>query len=202
MQSVADRLIEERQAKGLSLTEVSTKTKIPKNQLKYIENGNWSAFSSYAYLQGVIKKYGHLLGLSEKKLLPLLRREVKTQPYSIVRDSNYEEKNKINSKLMFFLIVFLLLIIFFISQLWVFWQKPKVQLQTIPVTIKREKPLQIKGQTESGSLIYLNDEQIFLNEKGQFNQSLFLKEGKHEFILKIIGPNGKEYVRKFTVKVK
>lgn len=202
MQGVANRLVKERKKQNLSTSDIAEKTKIPENQLKQIEAGNWSAFSSYAYLQGIIKKYGKLLGLNEDQLLPILRREVKTQSYSIVRDSNYEEKRKIQPKSVFLLFVFLLLTIFIVSQLWVFWQKPKVSLHTIPTTIKSKEPLHIKGQAESGSLIFLNEERIFLGETNQFDQSLYLKKGQHNFVLKVIGPNGKEFVREFSVKVK
>jgi len=64
-------------------------------------------------------------------------------------------------------------------------------LEEIPKTISVDNPLVIKGKTETGALVYLNEERIYQNETGVFKQELYLKKGRKQLIVKVIGTNGR-----------
>lgn len=52
-----------RTRQGLSLKQVSQRTRIQPNQLRAIESGNWSKLPEAVYVKGFLKQYAQALGL-------------------------------------------------------------------------------------------------------------------------------------------
>src|SRR5690348_16578344 len=75
MVKLGEKLIEERKKQGLSLDEIAKATKIRRSFLEAIEKGEYKKLPSSAYAQGFVKNYVAYLGLPEKELLALFRRE-------------------------------------------------------------------------------------------------------------------------------
>ncbi len=63
-------LREARERAGLSLDEVSAKTKIPVKWLQALESGNTAAFPPGPFLSGYTRQYRGLLGLGDAPVLP------------------------------------------------------------------------------------------------------------------------------------
>ncbi len=61
--SVGDRLRVAREARGMSLDEVATRTRIPVRHLQHIERGEWDALPASTYSVGFARSYGHAVGL-------------------------------------------------------------------------------------------------------------------------------------------
>ena len=194
---------ERRQSLQIELTKISQETKISKEQLFNIEQGSWSNFSSYAYLQGVVKKYAQYLGLDPEIIASYLRREIEQHQVKFIRVTDYQVNSRPLSLNWSIYIIIFLVFLFFAIQFFLSWQKPLLELQTLPKTIKVNQPLMIRGQTESGVLLYLNDEQIYQDEKGKFSENLYFKTpGKRQLVIKVIGVNGKEQIEEYTVNIK
>jgi len=203
MKKVSDILKDKRLSLNLTLKEVARSTRIPLELLEQIEDGEWGRISSFAYLQGVIKKYANLLGLDQAKMLSYLRRDYQNQPAQFIRKTDYEEGNRqIPGNWYLYLAVFLI-ICFFGIQLFLSWQKPLLELKPVPRELKMTQPLLIEGTTQAGVLLYLNDEQIYQDEQGHFKEQLFFKKrGIREIVIKAIGVNGKEEVKQFPLLIK
>lgn len=60
---------------GLSLEQVSKKTKIRVKYLQLIDKNDWDALPGIAYARGFIKSYAEVVGLVPEKTLALFRRE-------------------------------------------------------------------------------------------------------------------------------
>lgn len=202
MRKISQILQDQRLLLNLEVEEISRKTKIPKDLLLAIEVGKWQAFSSYAYLQGVVKKYINALGLDVNKTVSYLKREIRNQEVKFIRITDYQEKHsKVPANLYLYLILGSVLF-FFLLQTLLSWQKPLLELKPIPSKVRIDQPLIVSGQTDRGVLLYLNDEQIYQNNQGQFHESLHFKQkGKRQITIKVIGVNGKEQFQQYTIEI-
>ena len=75
MVKASERLKEVRLEKDLSLEEISQSTKIKAIYLEYIEKGEYNKLPSVSYAHGFVRNYARFLGLNEKEILALFRRE-------------------------------------------------------------------------------------------------------------------------------
>ena len=75
MLSVGSILKNEREKKGLLLSDIEKKIKIREKYLKAIEDENWNYFSSKIYITGILKNYSRVLNLDHKKVLAFFRRD-------------------------------------------------------------------------------------------------------------------------------
>lgn len=79
--SVGERLRAGREAAGLDLNDVSTRTRIPLRHLTAIENSNYAELPSQTYAVGFAKSYARAIGIDEIALASDLRTELgRTQP--------------------------------------------------------------------------------------------------------------------------
>src|SRR3989344_8168593 len=92
MLRAGERLQEIRLEKDLSLEEVSENTKIKKNFLEYIEKGEYNKLPSVSYATGFVRNYAKFLGLSEKEMLALFRREFDSEKAYRVLPKGFESK--------------------------------------------------------------------------------------------------------------
>lgn len=205
MQSVSGLLQKKRIELGLSIPEFSKRTKISIENIGYIERGDWQKISSIAYARGMVGKYASAMGMDVKKVLTLLKRELDDENVTFIRTSDYEkraERTTMFSKNTLLGIFILVCILFFIAQLFVFWQHPLLVVDPTPQTIKTNEPFVLSGKTEPGVLLYLNDERLYQNQEGIFSQQLYLKKGARTILLKAIGPNGKKEEKNITIEVR
>jgi len=203
MRNITQILEQERLKKQLDFKKASQDTKIPIEQLENLEKGNWQKFSSDAYLQGVLQKYALYLGLDSEKIGKYLKREIKEQQVKFIRISDYQDSSPRFSINWTIYALIILVLGFFGLQLFISWQKPLLKLKQIPSSVVVNKALLIKGQTEKGVLLYLNEEPIYQDEQGNFAETLYFKTiGERKIELKAIGVNGKEQILNFNIRVK
>jgi hypothetical protein len=203
MKKLVDIFREQRHHLQIELDQVSRETKIPKAQLENLEAGHWQFFGSNTYLIGIAKKYAAYLQLDPEKINSYLKREIKQQPLKFIRVSDYQTSpQRFSFNWAIYILVFLVFA-FFGLQIFLSWQKPLLKLEPVSKTAVLNKPFLIKGKTEVGALLYLNDEPIYQNEHGNFSETLYFKTtGERKLVLKAIGINGKEEKIELAVKVK
>ena len=63
LRSVAQQLVQAREAQGISLEEIATKTFIPMRALKALESGETFKLPEPIFVQGFIRRYAKLVGL-------------------------------------------------------------------------------------------------------------------------------------------
>src|SRR5690348_3881519 len=93
---VGQKLQEERIRLGYSLEDVARATRIRVQFLKNIEEGNYKSLPSVTYVQGFVKNYIDFLGLSEKSLLALFRREFNEKEYAKIVPENISAHREIS----------------------------------------------------------------------------------------------------------
>lgn len=71
--SIGDRLREAREAKGMSLDEIASQTRIPIRHLQHIEREEWDALPATTYCVGFARAYANSVGLDGPEIARELR---------------------------------------------------------------------------------------------------------------------------------
>jgi cytoskeletal protein RodZ len=174
-----------------SLDKVSLDTKIQKRFLQYIENNQFDYFDSEVFLTGFIKIYAQYLDLDVNKILALYRRSnPKKNPEKTKREEkkifdNLKKKKKsldfLNPKTLFsvLLALFLVTIVGYIAfQIYKFQSPPDLTI-TEPLNeseVTAEK-IFVRGETEIDATIEINGTTVEIDEEGNFEKEISLKEG-------------------------
>ncbi|MGJ7920992.1 RodZ domain-containing protein [Neobacillus sp. LXY-4] len=76
MTELGNRLKEAREAKGLSLDDLQSLTKIQKRYLQGIEEGNYSMMPGKFYVRAFIKQYAEAVGLDQEELFQNFKEDI------------------------------------------------------------------------------------------------------------------------------
>lgn len=74
--SIGERLRQAREAKGVSLDDVASQTRIPVRHLQHIEAGDWDALPAVTYTIGFVRAYGNAVDLDGAALGAELREQI------------------------------------------------------------------------------------------------------------------------------
>jgi len=196
MLSVGTILKNEREKRGLLLTDIEKQIKVREKYLKAIEDENWSFFSSKIYITGILKNYSRILNLDNKKVLAFFRRDYE-------RKEEVKFKKKITSayltsetkKLLKIGLVILTLffILYFVFQLKTYFSPPVFTfLSPTKTNFTVEKNIKISGKTDKDTSVTINGERVYLNKENIFYYEFPLNEGSNKIIINLVGANGKK----------
>jgi cytoskeleton protein RodZ len=88
--TVGEKLRAAREAQGLELAEIASRTRIPQRHLESIENGNYAGLPSVTYAYGFAKSYARAVGADEVEVGRELRRELGNSPERPAPVPSYE----------------------------------------------------------------------------------------------------------------
>ena len=86
--SVGERLRTAREAKGLSLEDVASQTRIPIRHLQHIEREEWDALPAITYCVGFARSYANAVGLDGAELGARAARPARRRPRAARRPPN------------------------------------------------------------------------------------------------------------------
>ena len=95
MIKAGERLKEVRLARDLTLEDVEKSTKIKTSYLEFIENGQYDKLPSVSYAQGFVRNYADFLGLPEKEIMAIFRREFDEEKAYRVLPKGFDKKQEI-----------------------------------------------------------------------------------------------------------
>ncbi|MFA6080969.1 MAG: helix-turn-helix domain-containing protein [Patescibacteria group bacterium] len=196
MLSVGSILKNEREKKGLLLSDVEKQIKVREKYLKAIENENWNHFSSKIYITGILKNYSRVLNLDHKKVLAFFRRDYEKKEE--VKFKRKVESSYLTSETKKFLrigliILTLFFVAYFILQLKTYFSPPTFALLSPTVNnFTIEKKVKIIGKVEKDTNVTISGERIYQNKEGIFNYELSLNEGTNKIVIILLGANGKK----------
>ena len=207
---IGDRLKEEREHQGYSLEDVAKSTKIRIQFLKAIEEGNYSTLPSVTYVQGFVKNYIDFLGLPQKQLMALFRREFDEQEYTHIVPENISAKKEISLNrrrikqavvLGGAILVGLLLYIFIQYRQALFSPSLTVDSPQEHAVITSQT-ITIMGSTEDNASVTINNIPVFIDQSGNFKKEIAVFSGNSTIVIKSTNSFGKtsEIDRHITVK--
>jgi cytoskeleton protein RodZ len=88
--NVGERLRAAREAQGLDITEIASRTRIPQRHLEAIESSNYTGLPSITYAMGFAKSYARAVGADEVEIARLLRAELGSYPERAAPTPSYE----------------------------------------------------------------------------------------------------------------
>ena len=199
-----------RESLGQDLNSVSVDTKIQKRFLEYIENNQFDKFDSKIFATGFIKIYSKYLGLDVEKILALYRRstlvEIKSNDKkTVINKKRKGPKINISPKILAIttLVIFLLLIVGYVGyQIYKFQTPPSLTIvQPIDGYITNEESTILKGLTQESVLIDVNDKQVDVNSKGEFETEIFLIEGVNTISVRALKSSNSNLETNKTLKI-
>lgn len=98
-QTLGATLLQLRQAQGLSLNEVSIRTKYSTSQLEALEQDNWDVLPTGVPLRWMVKNYARALNTDEEALLALLGPQQGQAPQQSLRSDMRQGANWSDSSL-------------------------------------------------------------------------------------------------------
>lgn len=87
---IGDRLKAAREAKGLSLADVASQTRIPTRHLQHIEDEQWDALPAATYSIGFARSYANAIGLNGNEIGAELREQLGATRQTYETPSYYE----------------------------------------------------------------------------------------------------------------
>lgn len=200
MRTVGQTLKEERERKFYTLEEIEKATKIRKELLEALEEGQYRKLPPLTFIQGFIKNYGKFLGLNTEKLLAIFRREFsegKHPPRILETFSNPVDKRRLRITPTKVLVSLVLgLIIVFFVYLWFEYMflvgepfleviRPTDQSSTSVAT------LSVTGRTDPEAKVSINNQEIRVDLSGKFSQEIELADNINTITINATAKSGK-----------
>lgn len=200
MRTVGQILKEEREKKLFTVDEVEKATKIRKELIEALEDGDWNKLPPPTFVQGFIKNYGKFLGLNTEKLVAIFRREFsdKLYPPKILESfSNPLDQNKFRftpGKLLAGVI--LGMVITFFVYLW-FQYRFLVEAPFLEVNqpqnqqVVNSPAVKVVGKSDPEAKVSINNQEIQQDFSGNFSQEVNLAEGSNNITVTSTSKGGK-----------
>ncbi len=201
MRTVGQILKEERERKFYSLDEIEKVTKIRKELLEALENGEYEKLPPPTFVQGFIKNYGKFLGLNTEKLLAIFRREFsegKNPPRILDSFANPLDKKRFKITPTRVLVgVVLSFVVIFFAYLW-FQYRFLVGSPYLEVTQPADQQttttdeITVIGRTDPEAKLSINDQEIQVDQNGKFSQQIKLSNQENTITITAVSGSGKQ----------
>ncbi len=199
MVKLGDKLKEERKKQGISIEEVAKATKIRHEFLEAIEKGEYKKLPSSAYAQGFVKNYVDFLGLPEKELLALFRREFNEKEFLGVLPKSFTQPKEVSLEgirikragvigvgiflVLLFYIFFQYSSAFFSPSIVVSAPKEGTSISTQVITVS--------GTTEPNATVTVNNIPVLVDTSGGYTKEITVFPGNVMITVKSTNSFGK-----------
>ncbi len=189
MTTVGEMLKRRRTERKLSLADVEKSTKIRKKFLEALEEGQYNLLPPQTFIRGFIKNYAVFLGLPPEEMLAFYRREVNVEKQPVLPTATVPLPPKLTftPRLLMVIGVGALLILFFaylLGQYLMFTGAPYLTVdQPKDYSVVTESPVEVSGKTDPSSTLNINDQQVSLDESGNFQVKIPVNAGLNVFTI-------------------
>lgn len=209
MVSAGQKLYFARINKSLTLEDIARATKIRPSFLAAIEKGEYNKLPSPAYARGFVRNYASYLGLSQKEMLALFRREfdekkqLKVLPDSLTINAGVSFPRLHLQRSVFVLAFCLTLLSVYLGyQYKSMFMAPALTINTPSENSRTKDIVRVTGKTDPNATVSINNEAVILNSNGEFSKSLNLFPGKTTITITSKSRYGKETIEKRHIIVK
>jgi len=208
--TLGERMKKLRDERRLSLGEISKNTHVQVKYLEYLENGEYLKLPAQVYVKGFLKNYAVFMGVSAQSLLKQYEREQKIQQH--IKKDEVEKREMRPIKVSSFVITPKIMIIsasvifvfsgffYLYKQVNDFVSNPRLVIITPVEGVNIDgRTVRVSGLAEKNSKLFVNDQPILVNEKGEFSEDVGLREGLN--VIKVVARNKFEKETNQTVSV-
>lgn len=209
MTRAGTKLYEERISKNLNLEEVAKATKIRSSFLEAIEKGEYKKLPSSTYAHGFVRNYSKFLGLPEKEILALFKREYdedkfqKVVPDGLLRKNDFPLKRfKFAQAFKIFILVFLALFIYIVFQYRSAIFNPFLNVDSPEEnSVISSQTVTVTGKTDQNSTVFVNNETASLDKEGNFKKTINVFPGLAKIIVKAVNNFNKTTIIERNIEV-
>ena len=198
--------------KEFSFADVEEKTKVRAKYLEAIEKSDWSALPQAVYVRAFVLSYAKCLGITPKEVLHLFETELSLYGRVDAKQELAYTNTIKNTRVLITpkLLAYSTLSIFIISLFtYLFFQvanfagSPSLKIITPENnTIVETDSLDLKGVTDNGIMLSVNDENIPVTNEGSFSFNFKLHQGVNVINVKAVNKTKKESSEILTIEYK
>lgn len=187
MTTVGEILKNKRLEKKLNLIDVEKATKVRSKFLEAIEKNDFGSLPPATFTRGFIKNYATFLGLPPEEILAFYRRQVNLDKEKILpgEPQKISQKLTVTPALITTVGIVLLLLVFFgylFRQYIMYAGTPSLQVNSpADYVIMKSTPVEVSGRTDPDTVLTINDQDVVVNEKGEFLVKIDLAPGLNTF---------------------
>ncbi len=206
---VGQKLYDARVHKSLTIEEIARATKIRPRFLVALESGEYDKLPSPAYAQGFVQNYASFLGLSQKEILALYRREFDEKKFVQVLPPGLTKRTETNftrvsipHSFIIAAFVFLCLAGYLGFQYRAMYIAPSLMLDAPVDNSQVNTEVVVSGKTDPSVTVFVNEMAVSLSGEGEFRKKLSLFSGKNSITVTAKNRYGKETVVRRNVLVR
>ena len=196
MKTVGETLKEARVKKRYSKKKIAKITKIKEEFVDAIEKQNWDGLPEFTVVQGFVKSIAHTLGLVDKQVVALLRRDYPPKEVSVNPKPDVGGKFRWSPRTTFLLGVGM--IVFFILgylgfEYFKFTSPPKLEVSKPEENMQVEGyTVNVEGKTTADATIKINNQPVIVEEDGTFSAEIEISQNTKEIVVVAVSRSGKE----------
>lgn len=206
MKTAGELLREKRLLKELELKDVAAKIKVKPEYLAALENSDFAKLPSATTTKGFLRNYARFLHLNPDTLVAMFRRDFTENSQGAILPRGLVEPvakrpRLISANLVLLSTAILAFLFFFAYQLYSLWSLPRLDLlQPLEGDVYGEK-VSVRGVTDPQATIRVNDQQVLVDQNGQFTLDLLFPAGTHSVIVEAKNRQGKTRLLERTFQV-
>lgn len=199
--TLGEKLRTLRKRKHLSLEQVEEATKVRIKYLNALEHGNYSELPADVYVLGFLAKYGEFLEVPKEELIAVFHRERgSNRPKNIVPEAQIKEKKAYLTPRRVILALVILIFVGFLGYIFYavknFTSPPNLEIYSPSTeTVIKQDRVEVVGKTDAGASLKINDQVVFLDDKGNFRETVKLQTGLNNIELRATNRIQKETVK-------
>jgi transcriptional regulator with XRE-family HTH domain len=215
--TLGEKLKQVREKANVSLNEIAKNTKIRKFYLEMLEEGRFDKLPPDVYVKGFLNSYAEYLGIEPADVMKLYEKErgiqrcMKRNKAGLKTEENRKNKfefpvisftPKIIASISFAIFVFFGGIYFY-REVGEFSKAPRLVVSQPMDNFSIEgSSVEVVGITDKEGKIRINGQAVFVNEKGEFKETVSLQNGVNEIEVKAINRFSNEETKKLSVSAK
>jgi cytoskeletal protein RodZ len=206
-ENLGEKLKFTRKKKGLSLVEVEEETKVRTKYLEALEKGQYEILPSNVYAIGFLTKFSEMLGLDRDRMIELFKKErgqIEEHSSKLAPDKRIKEPFFTLTPRILTIIIILFLIIGVLGYIGysvrLFTAPPNLEIGSPSTdTIIQSQETTVAGKTDSGVTLTINNQIVFIDDKGNFSENIKLQPGLNTIEIKAVNRLKKESSRVIKV---
>ena len=211
--TLGEKMRRARSEKRIGLPEIAKNTKIQLEYLEYLESGNYNGLPADVYVRGFLKSFADYLGINEEYLIKSFNKEKSIQQ-NIAGNNNIKEKKKANNinlsriavtpkviSIFFISLFFIMLSFYLFKNLNNFVSNPELLIMNPAAdSVINDTKVLVKGKTDVGNDLFINNQQVLVDDEGIFSENIILREGKNVIMVKSINQFNKEVTESISIE--
>lgn len=209
-QTLGEKLQEIRQTANVSLGEIAKATKVRKKYLEMLEEGRHDELPPEVYVKGFLTNYAKYLSIEVDDVILLYEKErgieknikklkVPKEPRKRVQIPSIIVTPKVLAIILFVLLVGMGFVYFY-REVGKFSAAPRLIIaQPAGNSSIEGSTVDVAGITDRDSEVTINGQPVFVDEKGEFNETISLSQGINELEVRSENRFGNEASKKIRV---